>query len=390
MPTARRNGHAELSGVTGQARLGRRTQSLVRRLRPGDIAVIDHVDLDQASAQALVDAEVAAVVNVSPCTSGRYPNRGPQVIVDAGIPLVDAAQGPVFSALHDGDRVRVAEGVVYHGEDPVGEGTVLDHELVVTAAEAARSGMATQLETFGANAMEFVRREGDLLLDGAGVPDVRTAFHGRPVLVVSKRYDYQRDLRRLRRFIRESRPVLVGVEAGAEVLLAAGHRPHLVIGDVDALGDDVLRCGAEVVVHAHSDGAQVGLDRLERLGVSATVFRTSATSEDAALLLADSGGAPLVVTVGGHTSLEEYLDRGRSGMVSSFWTRLRLGPRLVDARAVQRLYQSRIRTWQLMLVALVGLLAVAVAVAATPVGQQWWHGLATAAEDAWTWLQGRL
>jgi uncharacterized membrane-anchored protein len=392
-PLARLNGHTgrdALPGVVGRARLGRRTHLLVRRLEPGDVAVIDHVDLDESSAHALVDARVAAVVNVAPSTSGRYPNRGPQVLVDADIPLVDATEGPVFSRLHDGDRVRVADGVVYRGTDEVGAGTPLDHEQVVAAAESARTGMASQLETFGANALEFVRREGDLLLDGAGVPEVRTSLRERPVLVVSKRHDYQRDLRRLRRFVRERHPVLIGVDAGAEVLLSAGHRPHLIVGDPDALSDKTLRCGAEVVVCAPQDDPLAGLDRLERLGVSAAVFRTSATSEDAAMLLADAAGAALVVTVGSHTSLEEYLDRGRSAMVSSFWTRLRLGPTLVDARAVQRLYQSRVRTWQLVLLALFGLAAVALAVSATPVGQQWWQSLQPAATDLWTWLRGRF
>ncbi|MDQ4085593.1 MAG: putative cytokinetic ring protein SteA [Actinomycetota bacterium] len=390
IPVAKRNGLTASSGITGRARLGRRTRSLVRRLRPGDIAVIDHVDLDQASAQALVDARVAAVVNVSPSTSGRYPNRGPQVLVDAGIPLVDDTQGPVFAKLHDGDQVWIAEGAVYQGPDQVGAGTVLDRAQVIAAAESARTGMASQLETFNANAMEFLRREGVLLLDGGGMPDVRTRFDGRAVVVVSKCFDYEQDLRRLRRFLRERRPVLVGVDDGADALRAAGHRPHLIVGDTEAVSDKTLRCGAEVVVRAPREGPAPGLDRLERLGVSAAVVRTAATSEDAALLLAHSGGAELLVTVGSHTSLEEYLDRGRSGMASSFLTRVRVGSALVDARAVQRLYQSPVRTWQLVLLGLFGLLAVALALAATPVGQDWWHGIGAAVADLWSGVQAWL
>jgi uncharacterized membrane-anchored protein len=388
IPVAKRNGRAAPpTGITGRARLGRRTKSLVRRLRPGDIAVIDHVDLDQPTAQALVDAKVAAVVNVAPSTSGRYPNHGPQVIVDAGIPLVDDAEGPVFARLHDGDEVRIDHGVLYHGREQVGVGVMLDHDQVVAAAESARAGMAAQLETFSANAMEFIRREGDLLLEGTDVPALRTDLRGRPVVVVQRCFDYAADLRRLRQYLKECRPVLIGVDEGADVLVAAGHRPHLIVGDVDAVSDKTLRCGAEVVVRVPRDGMTTGLDRLERLGVRATVFRTSATSEDAALLLADSAGARLVVTVGSHTSLEEYLDRGRSGMASSFLTRLRVGPKVVDARAVQRLYRSRIRTWQLVLLALFGLLAVGLATAATPVGQGWWDAVSATALDLWAWAQ---
>lgn len=387
---AKRSRQVVLPGLTGTARLGRRTTVLVRRLKPGDIAVIDHVDLDQASAQRLVDARVAAVVNVSPSTSGRYPNLGPQVLVDAGIPLVDCAEGPVFSRLRDGEQVRLHEGVLYHGSEPMAEGTVLDHDQVAAATEDARSGMASQLETFSANAMEFIRREGDLLLDGSEVPLTRADLRGRPVVVVSRSFDYRDDMRRLKKFFREQKPVLVGVDEGAEVLLSTGHRPDVIVGDVDAISDKTLRCGAEVVVRSPRDGAPAGLDRLERLGVSATVFRTGATNEDAAMLLADTGGARLVVTVGGHTSLEEYLDRGRSGMASSFLTRLRVGHKLVDARAVHRLYQSRVRTWQLVLLGLFGLLAVAFAVAATPTGEHWWHSLSAAVAELWAWLRGQF
>ncbi|MDQ4085218.1 MAG: putative cytokinetic ring protein SteA, partial [Actinomycetota bacterium] len=345
IPVAKRNEQQTPPGIRGRVRLGRRTRSLVRRLRPGDIAVIDHVDLDQPTAQALVDAQVAAVVNVAPSTSGRYPNHGPEVIVDAGIPLVDDVHGPVFAKLHDGDEVRIDHGVVYRRDEQVGAGNVLDHDQVVAAADSARAGMAAQLETFSANAMEFIRREGELLLEGTDVPAVRTNFRGRPVVVVQKCFDYAADLRRLRQFIKERRPLLVGVDEGAEVLVAVGHRPDVIVGDIDAISDRALRCGAEVVARVPRDGVPTGLDRLERLGVSAVVFRTSATSEDAAMLLADSAGARFIVTVGSHTSPEEYLDRGRSGMASSFLTRLRVGPRLLDARAVERLYQSRVRTW---------------------------------------------
>jgi uncharacterized membrane-anchored protein len=383
----KRSDHSAPPVVTGRARLGRRTRTLVRRLRPGDVAVIDHVDLDGPTAQSLVDARVAAVVNVAPSTSGRYPNQGPQVLVDAGIPLVDRTSGPVFGTLQDGDEILIDNGVVYNREREVGAGVLLTHDDVVTAAEAARAGLAAQLETFSANAMEFIRREGPLLIEGADVPAVRTDFRGRPVVIVQKCFDYETDLRRLKRFFKECRPLLVGVDDGAEVLRAAGLRPDLIVGEVAAVSDRTLCCGAEVVVRAPRDGVPAGLDRLERLGVRATVFRTSATSEDAAMLLADNGGARLLVSVGSHTSLEEYFDRGRSGMASSFLTRLRVSGTLVDARAVERLYQPRVRTWHLLLLVLAGLLAVALAAAATPVGQQWWQSLAGLAQDLWAWAQ---
>lgn len=388
MPVVRRQGHQPVSGLQGRARLGRRTASLIRRLAPGDLAVIDHLDLDQASAQALVDAKVAAVLNVAPSTSGRYPNRGPQVLVDAGVVLVDLPDAELFSRLTDGDEVLLDHGVVYRKGVEIARGSVLDRADVFASAESARAGMAAQLEAFSANAMEFIRRDGDLLLEGVGVPSLRTQIAGRPVVVVAKNFDHERDLRALRTFIRERKPVLVGVDAGAEVLRSAGHRPHLIVGDIDTMGDRTLRCGAEIVVRAPRDGLPAGLDRLERLGVSATVFRTSVTAEDAAMLLADSAGADFIVSVGGPGGLEEYLDRGRSGMTSSFLTRLRLGPRLLDAKAVQRLHQPRVATWQLLLLALLGLLAVGAALLTTPTGEAWGRDLFAVLVQWWEAAQG--
>lgn len=383
----RRRQDTDQSGVTGTARVGRRTTSLLRRLRPGDIAVIDHTDLDKVSADALVEREVAAVVNVADSTSGRYPNLGPRVLIDAGVPLLDVDGATLLNQLSDGDRLTVDGPVVYRDGVALVSGRVLDSDAVTEAMREARSGMATQLETFTANAQEFIRRERDLLLDGEGVPTVSTKVQGRHVVVVNRSYDFQSDLKKLRKYLREVQPVLVGVGAGADALLEAGHRPDLVVGDGETLSDTALTSGAEVILH-HPRGSQpVGEDHLERLGVRSHPFAASCTPEDAALLLVAVHGAELVVAVGSHATLVEFLDKGRSTMASTFITRLRLGPRLVDAKSVQRLYRSPVRTWQLLLLALLMLLAVAVAVAATPVGNAWAQELQDQVVAGWQWIR---
>lgn len=379
----RRRSGTDQPGVTGTARLGRRTTTLLRRLRPGDIAVIDHTDLDKVSADALVERGVAAVINVGDSTSGRYPNLGPQILIDAGIPLVDVHGPDLLNQLSDGDRLRVDGAVVYRDGVELVTGRLLDSDAVTRAMREARSGMATQLETFTANAQEFIRRERDLLLDGEGVPSVSTKLEGRHVVVVTRSYDFRSDLKQLRKYLREVQPVLVGVGEGADALLEAGHRPDLVVGDGETLSDTALTSGAEVVLH-HPRGSQpVGEDHLERLGVRSHSFAASCTPEDAALLLVATHGAELIVAVGSHATLVEFLDKGRSTMASTFITRLRLGPTLVDAKSVHRLYRSPVRTWQLLLLALLGLVAVAVAVAATPVGNPWWQELQEQLVDVW-------
>lgn len=391
IPTLRRIKDTELPGITGIARLDRRTKNLTKRLRPGDIALIDHVDLDRLSAEALADRQVAAVVNVADSISGRYPNLGPAILAQAGIPLVDGVSEDVLKLVSEGELIRIDEaGVVYLRETAVAAGNVQDRESISAAMEAARAGLSAQLEAFTANTMEYLRRERDLLLDGVGVPDIETNLDGRQVLIVVRGYDYQEDLRTLRHYIREYRPVLIGVDGGADALLEAGYTPDIIVGDMDSVSDRTLRCGAEIVVHAYRDGRAPGMDRLERLAVKSVLFPATGTSEDVAMLLADSKGASLIVAVGTHATLVEFLDKGRSGMASTFLTRLRVGPKLIDAKGVSRLYQSRIRSWQLVMLVVAGLIALIVAVAATPTGQAWLEVLDARFDDLTYWLQGHF
>lgn len=358
-------------GVSGLVRVDARTKNLTKRLQPGDIAVIDHVDLDRVSAEALVACRPAAVLNAARSTSGRYPNLGPEIIVAEGIPLVDDLGSSVMS-LREGRPVRVDEGAVYSGSVLVAEGNVQTEETVAEAMAEAREGLSVQLEAFAGNTMDYLNRERELLLDGVGVPEVRTEIEGRHVLIVVRGYHYKEDLAMLRSYVREYRPVLIGVDGGADAILETGLTPDMIVGDMDSVSDSALRSGAEIVVHAYRDGRAPGLARVEQLGVDHVVFPATGTSEDVAMLLADDKGAELIVAVGTHATLVEFLDKGRAGMASTFLTRLRVGSKLVDAKGVSQLYRTRISTWQVVLLALAGLLAIVVALATTEFGQTVW------------------
>jgi uncharacterized membrane-anchored protein len=357
-------------GVSGTVRLDRRTKNLTKRLQPGDIAVIDHVDIDRVSADALVGCKVAAVVNAAPSISGRYPNLGPEILINAGIPLLDDVGKDVFARVKEGARLRLDGGQLLTEEgEVVAEGRVHDRPSVAMAMTEAKAGLSTQLEAFATNTMEYMKRERALLLDGVGVPDVATQIEGRHVLVVVRGYDYKEDLQALRPYIRDYRPVLIGVDGGADALREAGYQPDMIVGDMDSVSDDSLTCGAEVVVHAYADGRAPGLARVQDLGVEAITFPASATSEDIAMLLADEKGATLIVAVGTHATLVEFLDKGRGGMASTFLTRLRLGGKLVDAKGVSRLYRSRISTAALVVLVLAAFLAIGSAIAVSAAGR---------------------
>jgi len=382
LPTLRRTRGAEPGTIIGTARLDRRTKRLVGRLRAGDLAVIDHVDIDRVAADALVAVGVSAVLNAKPSISGRYPNLGPQVLVDAGILLLDDLGEGIFQNVREGDELRIEGNTVFHGDEPVAHGVRQDVESVGKSMVDAREGLSVQLEAFAANTMEYLKQERDLLLDGVGVPDVVTQVAGRHCLIVVRGYDYKADLDVLRPYIREFKPVLIGVDGGADALVEAGYTPNMIIGDMDSVSDDVLRCGAEVVVHAYPDGRAPGLARMHQLGVPAITFPAAATSEDIAMLLADEKGASLIVAVGTHATLIEFLDKGRGGMASTFLTRLRIGGKLVDAKGVSRLYRQSISGSSLLLLVLSAIAAMAAAVAVSTIGKaylavvaEWWDNL---------------
>jgi len=376
------------SGMAAPVRADRRTKNLTKRLRPGDIAVIDHVDLDRVSAEALVGCGAAAVLNVATSISGRYPNLGPQLLVEAGIPLVDEVDPEVFARVREGEVLRLDGGTLFRGDRVVATGAVQDEESVARAMEAARAGLSVQLEAFAANTMEYLKRERALLLDGVGVPRISTPIEGRHALIVVRGYHYREDIAALRSYIREYRPVMIGVDGGADALVEAGYRPDIIVGDFDSVSDRVLACQAELVVHAYRDGRAPGLKRLTDLGYDPVVFPATGTSEDVAMMLADDAGAALIVAVGTHATLEEFLDKGRAGMASTFLTRLRVGGKLVDAKGVSRLYRSRISPWSLLALVAASMITVLAALWSSPAGQVFLTGVAARWDTFLYWLTG--
>lgn len=328
----------------GIARLDKRTKDLVKRLGSDDIAIIDHVDMDRVSAEALIETGVEVVVNAAPSISGAYPNVGPLLLTRAGITLIDAAGESVFDALRDGDAIEVVGDEILRGDTVVARGKRLSVTAVEEKMEAAKANIGEQLDRFARNTIEYLEREKSILLDDMWVPPVRTPIHGRHVLVVVRGYDFKEDIDTLRPYMAEIRPVLVGVDGGADAIVDAGFKPDIIVGDMDSVSDAVLASGAELIVHAYADGRAPGLERLEALGLAgdAHVWPLTATSEDLALLLAWESGADLIVAVGTHANLVEYLDKGRKGMASTFLVRLKVGPKLVDAKGVNKLYRASI------------------------------------------------
>jgi uncharacterized membrane-anchored protein len=351
---------------TGRARLGRRTKNLVARLGPDDVAIIDHQDIDRVSAEELLESGVRVVVNVASSQSGRFPNPGPLLLVRGGVRLIDAPGAPLFDELSDGDDVSVRGASVFRNGSCLANGRALGAEELAQALAEQRGRVTEALEGFAENTLRYLRDEGRLLAEGVEFPPLETRFRERHALVVARGPGYKRDLAIVRPYVRDFKPVLVGVDGGADALLAGGMKPDVIVGDMDSVSDGALGCGAELVVHAYRDGVAPGAARLERLGLRYSSVSAPGISEDIALLLAFEKGAELIVAVGTHFNLTEFLERDRAGMSSTFVTRLKVGEILIDAKGVSRLVSRQVGLWPLILFAAAGLGAVVVAIVASP------------------------
>jgi uncharacterized membrane-anchored protein len=350
----------EFSGV---ARLDRRTKRLVKRLGPDDIAIIDHRDIDRASAEELLESRVRVVFNVSPSVTGRFPNVGPLSLVRGGIRLIDCPGAELFEDVKEGEALVVRGAGLYRNGTRLAAGHVHTEDELERALAEQRARVTDALESFAENTLHHVRDESKLLSEGVQVPQLKTSFRDRHALVVARAPEAKRDLRIVRSYIREFKPILIGVDGGADRLLEAGYSPDVVVGDMDSVSDKALRSAAEIVVHAYAGGRAPGRARVDRLGLPSALLPAPGMSEDVAILLAYEKGAELIVAVGTRFNLTEFLERDRAGMSSTFLTRLKVGDILVDARGVSRLFRARAGVGPLLAFVGAGFAAIVAAVA---------------------------
>ncbi|MDD5448371.1 MAG: putative cytokinetic ring protein SteA [Actinomycetota bacterium] len=356
--------------IEGKARLDRKTKNLVKRLKPGEIAIIDHRDIDRVSASSIIERNPIAVINASSFITGTYPNIGPLMMLASQIKLIEEVGEDIFDRVHEGDVLKIAGPDIYMDQEKIASGMELCQEEAKRRIEESRKNMGKRLEDFARNTLELLDKEKEILLEEIALPDIKTDFSGRHALVVVRGHGYKEDLRSLKPYIREMRPVLVAVDGGADALLEMGYKPNLTVGDMDSVTDDALKVSHEVVLHAYPDGRAPGKERLEKLGIEYEVFPYFGTSEDIAVLIPFEKGAELITVVGGHTNLIDFLDKDRKGMSSTFLARLRIGSILVDAKGVSELYQPRVKTWHFLLMFVVALVVITlVIVLSEPVRQ---------------------
>lgn len=348
--------------VKAPIRVDRKTKKLAKRIQPGEIAVINHVDIDEVAANSLVEAKVKLVINAAESISGRYPNKGPGILTENNILIIDRVGEDLFNNVSEGETLLVEDGKIFRGDELIGEGDVLTREKVAVQIKLAYDNLGEELDRFIDNTIEYAKKEKGFILGEVEIPKVKTKYRGKQVLIVVRGQDYKEDLATMISYIEEVKPILVGVDGGADALMEFGYKPDVVVGDMDSVSDESLKAAGEIVVHAYTDGRAPGLKRVQDLGLDAVVFPAPGTSEDIAMLIAYEYNAELIVALGTHSNIIDFLEKGRKGMASTFLVRMKIGAKLIDAKGVNLLYRSKLKIkyiWALIATALFPVLILA-------------------------------
>jgi len=343
--------------IKGTLKKDRITKNLIKRLNYGDIALIDHRDLDEVAALSLVESRIKCLININKTISGKYPNQGPSILIEANIPIFEIEED-IYNELTEGDMIEIKDNYIIYKDDKITKCKPLDRTKVIELLEMASQNIESELEKFIENTLRYAKKEKGLVTGKIDIPQTKTRINGKHVLVVVRGRDYKMDLEAIKTYIDEVNPILIGVDGGGDALMDFGYRPHLVVGDMDSISDKCLKRAREIIVHAYPDGRAPGLERVEKLGLKAQIFPAPGTSEDIALLLSYANGADLIVAVGSHTNMIDFLEKGRSGMSSTFLVRLKVGSILVDAKGVNKLYRSGFKLKYIIGIAIAALIPI--------------------------------
>ena len=345
--------------VQAPIKVDRKTKRLAKRLTGREIAVINHVDIDEGAANSLVEGKIKLVINASESISGRYPNKGPGILTENNILIIDNVGEELFHNLAEGQIIEVIDGNIYRDGELLGSGEVLDKQQVSEKLKKAYENLSVELDRFIDNTIDYAKKEKGFILGEVEIPHVKTNYANNLSTIIS--------------YIEEMKPILVGVDGGADALLEFGYTPDVIVGDMDSVSDEALKKAKEIIVHAYTDGRAPGLKRVNDLGLDAIVFPAPGTSEDIAMLIAYEYKAELIVALGTHSNMIDFLEKGRKGMASTFLVRLKIGAKLIDAKGVNLLYRSKLKMkyiWALIATALFPILIIA---SFTPSVKQFMH-----------------
>ncbi len=327
--------------VSGKVIIDSKTKKLVKRIKPGEIAVINHRDLDRISCKSLKKSKVKAVINIDKSISGKYPNTGPLILLKAAIPIIDDCGNKLLNQIKEGNIVTIEKNLIKYKGETIAEGILLTEDIINEKLVAAKKNLNLELEKFINNTLKYARKEKDIILN-LNIPDLGIDFSGQHVLIVVRGRDHRKDLQTVETYIKEMKPIIIAVDGGADACLEMRYKPDIIFGDMDSISDRGLKCGAKLIVHAYLDGQAPGMERVKKLNLTADTIPAPGTSEDIAMLMAYEKGAELITAVGTHTNMIDFLEKDRPGMASTMLVRLKVGNKLVDAKGLSKIYENRV------------------------------------------------
>ena len=356
--------------IEGVARKDKVTKNLTNRLKARDIAIISHRDLDEIAAISLMEKKISCVINTEETISGKYPNRGPEILLEKGIPIFEVNEGSSLDRIIEWETIGIVGDKIIRNGEYIADCTYLGRDRIEELLKLGYDNIEFELDNFIENTLEYAKKEKSLVTGALSIPEIKTNINQKHVLVVVRGRDYKEDLMTIRSYINEVKPILIGVDGGADALLEFGYIPDIIVGDMDSVSDKCLSISKEVIVHAYANGKAPGLERVKSLGIKPILFQSPGTSEDIALLLSYEKNADLIVAVGTHTNMIDFLEKGRLGMASTFLVRLKIGDKLVDARGVNKLYGSKLNLKYLIFIIIAALVPIIILTLINPVTRE--------------------
>ncbi|MFS1512238.1 putative cytokinetic ring protein SteA [Chengkuizengella sp. SCS-71B] len=346
--------------LQGTVQVDKITKHLLMTIKPKQIAVIKHQNIDEIAARDIVRSKVKVVINADETMTGSYPTKGPLILLNAGIPILEIAKD-FFKLFSNGQMVKIHSSHIYVGKNQI-PFVMFTEDKYKHLIKISYKKLPVNLNSFIDNTLQYAQKEKDFVVQSLEIPKLKTILTNKPVVIVVRGKDYRNDLLAIKDFVEDINPVLIGVDGGADALLEHGYHPHLVIGDMDSISNHALLAGSELIVHAYPNGDAPGLKRIQSLGLEAKKISAAGTSEDIAMLLAYEKKAEMIITLGAHSHMIDFLEKGRKGMASTLLVRMKIGDKLIDAKGVSKLYQRKVKfrsMWPLPLAALFPILIMA-------------------------------
>lgn len=328
--------------VEGIIKKGSKTKALIKYLNSNDIAVLNHNDIDELAAYALINSGISIILNTGLCMTGKYNSKGTSILIKNGIKLYEVKVS--YELFNDGDYVCIRDKDLIINKYNIFTNacTNVNEAYVRKYTELSNTNANKELINFINNTLSYANEEKDKILFETSYPNINIKIKGRDVLIVVRGSFCESDLMALKSYIEFYKPVIIGVDGGADLLINNGYVPDILIGDMDSVSDLGIYRSKEIILHAYKNGYCPCKDRVDKMNVKYKILSMLGTSEDIAMLMAYDMGAEQIVLLGGHKCMYDFMEKGRKGMGSTLLTRIKIGEKLIDFKGISKIFNMNL------------------------------------------------